>query len=372
MPLTSVQVRGKRKQQPTSSEPSEPSARPTKAKRSLHQVHAARAFNPRARLEALPTEILEDVLLYSVNVALPRCSHVVGAKLSDRATLIRFCMVVFDDTWGKHLGKQPGRTKTRDDPRHAKVEVSNIPLPSLNHPPANHPQTALLTQPWAKVDILLQAQQAWAQRYQPTLRYQYLQPWGTSLTEPTTYEPSTSFDEDYKYMVHMWRTDVSSVNTIRSVKEINSFTRAPQRLFHGPWSEEMLRRIFFFWRAGADLDATVDAIPWEYRIVAFNEAIKDPANPPWAFIKCVMARPGYAVHFPLPAQRALVKKISDRLAERQKQLNEGDADNDFECKVLAYYQDLASRRPALGHPKSTETARKTADTTEDETLHPVL
>lgn len=139
MPLTSVQVRGKRKQPQQPSSSSDPSARPTKAKRSLNQVHAARAFNPRARLEALPTEILEDVLLYSVNVALPRCSHVVGAKLSDRATLIRFCMVVFDDTWSKHLGKQPGRYKPRDDRRHAKVEVSiSNQLPTASSRLTNH------------------------------------------------------------------------------------------------------------------------------------------------------------------------------------------------------------------------------------------
>lgn len=170
----------------------------------------------------------------------------------------------------------------------------------------------------------------------------------------------------------MWRTDVSSVNTIRGVKEINGFTRAPQKLFYGPWTDEMLRRIFFFWRAGVDLDATVKAIPWEYRMVAFHEAIKDTANPPWAFVKCVMARPMYTVHFPLPAQRTLIKTISDRLAKRQKQLKEDEADNDFECRVLSYYHELAYSRPAMEQTSRMETARKTAaETTEDEPLRPV-
>lgn len=139
MPSTSIQVRGKRKAPSSSPRHSDTDGeqRPAKIKRSIGQIKASRLANPRTKLESLPTEVLEDVLLYSLNVALPRCSHLIGAKLSDRATLIRFCLAAFDKTWDRHLGgKSKKATPTKaaktlsDDIKDAKVEVQSPSFPS--------------------------------------------------------------------------------------------------------------------------------------------------------------------------------------------------------------------------------------------------
>lgn len=120
MTLTPVRIRGKRKY-PSVNKPSPrgvststPVAhdiRPLKKmKRSLSNVLASRATRWKPNLQALPAEILESIFLYSANVALPNASPVMGAKLSGRATLIRFLIWAFHDTWDQCFGNMTTST----------------------------------------------------------------------------------------------------------------------------------------------------------------------------------------------------------------------------------------------------------------------
>lgn len=73
-------------------------------KRSLSNVLASRSTRWRPAIQALPAEILESIFLYSANVALPRSAPIIGSKLSGRATLIRFIIWAFQDTWEQSFG----------------------------------------------------------------------------------------------------------------------------------------------------------------------------------------------------------------------------------------------------------------------------
>lgn len=73
-------------------------------RRSIKDVKHTRALEPRVTLDRLPAEILESILLHSRSVALPRSSPVIGAKLSSRATLLRFFIWGFHDTWDQWFG----------------------------------------------------------------------------------------------------------------------------------------------------------------------------------------------------------------------------------------------------------------------------
>lgn len=103
MDLTPVSIRGKRKNRPSTVSSS--SAPPKKiSKRSLSSVLADRSGRHRPCLDGLPGEILEKIFLYSTNLSLPQASPRIGVKLSDRATLIRFFIWAFHDTWDQNFG----------------------------------------------------------------------------------------------------------------------------------------------------------------------------------------------------------------------------------------------------------------------------
>lgn len=75
-----------------------------KPQRTIQQVRLSRLSKRTSRLDSLPTEILELILLYSSNVALPLTSPMVGLKLSGRFTLLRLFIWAFHDTWLQWFG----------------------------------------------------------------------------------------------------------------------------------------------------------------------------------------------------------------------------------------------------------------------------
>lgn len=101
--------------------------------RSIQDVKHTRQLQPRTSLDRLPAEILESILLYSGSVALPRSSPVIGAKLSSRATLLRFFIWGFHDTWDQWFGipfrKTPEGLKVQDEPTksHTSQEAKYFP-----------------------------------------------------------------------------------------------------------------------------------------------------------------------------------------------------------------------------------------------------
>lgn len=56
-------------------------------------------------LEKLPTELLEKVFYYCMNLDLPRSSPVIGGKLSSEGVYVRTVLAAFDETWEDWYGK---------------------------------------------------------------------------------------------------------------------------------------------------------------------------------------------------------------------------------------------------------------------------
>lgn len=65
---------------------------------------AAHSMHGKPALDSLPSEILEKILLESSSLALPHASPVIGAKLSEKATLVRFFIWAFHETWDQWFG----------------------------------------------------------------------------------------------------------------------------------------------------------------------------------------------------------------------------------------------------------------------------
>ena len=55
-------------------------------------------------LEKLPTELLERVFFYCLNLDLPRSSPVIGGKLSSESVYTRTIHDAFDETWKSWYG----------------------------------------------------------------------------------------------------------------------------------------------------------------------------------------------------------------------------------------------------------------------------
>lgn len=78
----------------------DPQARERKRQRALKAMKAAQS---RSNLEKLPTELLEEVFFYCMNLNLPRSSPVIGGKLSSQALYYRLTLIAFGPTWDRQL-----------------------------------------------------------------------------------------------------------------------------------------------------------------------------------------------------------------------------------------------------------------------------
>lgn len=66
-------------------------------------------------LEKLPTELLEKVFLYCLNLNLPGSSPIIAAKLSSPTVFIQTVMAAFGPTWHDFVSsKQPPAEEVED------------------------------------------------------------------------------------------------------------------------------------------------------------------------------------------------------------------------------------------------------------------
>ncbi|OAA60150.1 hypothetical protein ISF_06160 [Cordyceps fumosorosea ARSEF 2679] len=268
MKLTPVRVRGKRK---ASSSSTSTTTTPSKMSRSIQDVKRARHLRPRARLDRLPAEILESVLLHSGSLALPRCSPVVGAKLSGRATLLRLFICGFHDTWDQWFGI-PFRAvlegpRPRDERRTGRGARS--PQEARYYPCDGDPelQSALLELPWVDIDFILRAQQTWADTYARHRWYQAPAVVGHGDTGAGgfgDFDAARYFDETYRQFL---RHPSAPPRTL--VRNVHPDTRLPTALVTGPWDDEARRRLLWLVRGGVNLEAPdgpTRRLPWEYHV----------------------------------------------------------------------------------------------------------
>ncbi|KAH8676991.1 hypothetical protein BGZ61DRAFT_360604 [Ilyonectria robusta] len=330
MTLTPIRIRGKRKTKAssTSNPPSALSdslnphltARAKKMKRSISTVLADRSSRYRASLDALPAEILEKILLYSTNLALPRAAPHIGAKLSGRATLLRLFIWAFHDTWNQWFGI-PVRSDVFFGP-----EIKNPELRICDGDPVL--QSAVLELPWVNIDFILQAQQTWADTYAKDRWYQHSIDWDRDDDGLPTHHHDDShdfdggyghfdarrcFEADYQKALS-WQPFEASIEPW-GFRDIHPLTRVPTNLITGPWDDEKQRRLLWFTRGGAlnlGGEGHAPSPPWEVRIDFLRNAVIDTPEPNVLVCNCLIRA---WVYWGLPGDvvRQELRKIRQRI-----------------------------------------------------------
>ncbi|KHN98774.1 uncharacterized protein MAM_03236 [Metarhizium album ARSEF 1941] len=288
---TPVRIRGKRKREPPPIPVSVAAAdgTPGKMKRSLASVRASRLSRHHTVLESLPAELLETILLYSESLSLPRSSHLIGAKLSGRATLLRLFMVAFHDTWDQWFGVPKTqwhgpRIQEEDGPSFGGDAVF---------------QSAMLELPWVDIDFILQAQQAWSDRYARDRWYQHSVPFEVEAGSHhlnhdhqggfSHFNARDCFEADYRRALAWpaFKTESMSWGT----HDLHPMTRLPVDLVTGPWDDEKKRRLFWLARGGLQMGAESRnpvPVPWETKVACLENAVINAEEPDPLIINCLI------------------------------------------------------------------------------------
>ncbi|KAI9163380.1 hypothetical protein HJFPF1_04988 [Paramyrothecium foliicola] len=274
MQLTPLRVRRKRGA-PTTNTPVALQSREKKMRKSIAAARASRSLRQRPVLASLPAEILESILLHSMSTALPHASPLIGAKLSSRATLLRFFIWAFHDTWEQSFGVAMSWQQSEDAAADARGS------PSI--------QTKVLALPWVTIDFILQAQQSWADRYGRGRSYQHhpvesgdiiatseshLELHGHgNICHP--FDARACFEADYQRAVALYLTRDRTWH-----QDVHPRAHIPQSLLTGPWDEEQLRRLFWLVRSGPLRgEETLEGVSWETKMLCLRNAVLDVSEP---------------------------------------------------------------------------------------------
>ena len=123
-------------------------------------------------LEKLPTELLERVFLYCLNLELPKSSPVISGKLSSQKMYNETIMAAFGPTWERWHGRQRSRLLKSDDAGPGdpgqdpilQVMKSYLYL-FLFSSMLMKVQSAILRCRWTSLPILLKAKDIWIEKY---------------------------------------------------------------------------------------------------------------------------------------------------------------------------------------------------------------
>ena len=88
-----------------------------------------------SNLEKLPTELVEKVFFYCMNLDLPRSSPVIGAKLCSESVYSRTILAAFDETWDFWYG----RSLTTSDEGYPQVNPMLQVSPGISDIPTRGP-----------------------------------------------------------------------------------------------------------------------------------------------------------------------------------------------------------------------------------------
>ena len=282
-------------------------------------------------LECLPVEILESILLYSGNTALPQTSHLIGARLSSPATLVRFVIWAFHETWDQWFGIPtkalygPFLPGTRHVPCEGDYELQVCCLLSvvptyLHRYSSITSQTVVLEQPWAKIEILLQAQQSWADRYGRGRWYQHGIPWPElSIRTGHSYEGGNRhfdakecFNADYQQALR-WGVPRNQEGPPQCYQDVHPRTHIPTALLTGPWTEEERQRLFWLIRGGLVIESEFHPPqPWETKMDCLRNAVLDVSEPNALVVHCLM-HSWLFDHLPRDIVRSHISDLDKRL-----------------------------------------------------------
>ncbi|KAG6092630.1 hypothetical protein E4U30_005195 [Claviceps sp. LM220 group G6] len=301
MTSTTVQFGGKRKAS-LSTAPDLAADDPQshkKMKQAVAPVHSRCSSRSRSSLQNLPLELLEIIFLYSANLALPRSCPSLGAKLSSKTTRLRFFMTGFHDTWDQYFGVSKSQASLMRMSDMKKWPNADISL-----------QSDLLSMPWVDIDFILEAQQAWADKYsrgrcyrhyeKPGLILQYLYEENEHVRDrymqhvrqheekTCKFDARACFEADYERAVQIPPTPEPFVASgLMGLPDAHPFVRPPVDLITGPWDEEKKRRLFWFVRAGINVEYD-DKDCSEVMLACLDAAVISPEKPDPLIINCLI------------------------------------------------------------------------------------
>ncbi|KAL2757847.1 hypothetical protein ACRALDRAFT_207092 [Sodiomyces alcalophilus JCM 7366] len=245
----------------------------------------------------LPLEILERIFLLSENVAFPRSSPLLGRLLSGHGTLIAALIAAFGPTWDAHFGVNRHQIQSFSGdhlvpclcPGNPDFQVGK-PVPHAPTPKrwmkkggalVNLLTSDIIACPWATIDLILEAQQIWARRFAPDRWYAH------DMCFPSKHDNAggrghfdafACFAHDFDHM-HLVPEAPDLPLNIFSARprfvayiDVHPNIRIPDNLVVGPWTPEMIRRIFWLRRGGARFHASQT---WELRLQAFCNAVTE-------------------------------------------------------------------------------------------------
>ena len=149
--------------------------------------------------------------------------------------------------------------------------------------------------PWVKIDFILQAQQAWADRYARDRWYQHSVPWQKDPSDLghdhaggfSHFNARQCFEVDYQQALKWPAFFVESVKW--STQDVHPLTRIPTDLITGPWDDEKLRRLFWLCRGGITIDGEGQTPPpWEVKLQCLDNAVVSAQEPNALVVNCLM------------------------------------------------------------------------------------
>lgn len=179
-------------------------------------------------------------------------------------------------------------------------------------------QTAVLRQPWAKIDLILLAQQTWAKIHAYGRWYQHSVPWIDDPDDlchshhggPTHFNAQKCFDLDFQQAQKWGPSQVESMAW--GTQDVHPKTRIPEELITGPWNEEQQKRLFWLSRGGMLITHNEFPVPsWETKLELLRNAVVNATQPNIIAINCLL---GAWCFQDLPAE--VVKKAIGDLDRR--------------------------------------------------------
>lgn len=151
----------------------------------------------------------------------------------------------------------------------------------------------MLAMPWANIDFILQAQQAWADRYARDRWYQHSIPWREDPGDLghdhgggfSHFNARECFEADYQQAFRWPAFFAESVEW--RARDVHPLTRMPTELITGPWDDERLRRLFWLGRGGVVIDGDGQT-PWEVKLQCLDNAVVSAPEPSALVVNCLM------------------------------------------------------------------------------------
>ncbi|KAG6116397.1 hypothetical protein E4U14_000252 [Claviceps sp. LM454 group G7] len=292
-----------------------------KAKQTPASVPARCPSHSRLSLQNLPLELLESIFLYSMNLALPRSSPLLGAKLSGKATLLRMFMAAFHDIWDVTLDKYVLGTRPewkkywRYDTKEVQDEASLQ----------------------ADIDFILDAQQAWANKYARGRSFDHVDDWGDLYPMDISYAPQSYKQHILQHSLGevtfdaraCFEADYDRAVACRISPQIFAFAEyyempdltppvVPVNLITGPWNEEQKRRLFWLVRAKLLYDMKLgplflDSRAARVRLACLDAAVVFAEKLDPLIITCLIGCDWLLVDLPPEAKQERLIKMCSRI-----------------------------------------------------------